>query len=52
MAYVAGGGEFNRDTNYLTSRITADGRDGYPVEPGRYRLSWRGRARGPTGRSS
>ena len=38
MAYVAGGGEFNRDTNYITTRITADGRDGYPVEPGRYRL--------------
>ena len=37
-AYVAGGGEFNRDTNYITTRITADGRDGYPVEPGRYRL--------------
>jgi putative glutathione S-transferase len=38
MAYVAGGGEFNRDTNYITTRITADGRDGYPVEPDRYRL--------------
>jgi putative glutathione S-transferase len=37
-AYVAGGGEFNRDTKYITTRITADGRDGYPVEPGRYRL--------------
>ena len=34
----SGGGEFNRDTNYITTRITADGRDGYPVEPGRYRL--------------
>ena len=31
-------GEFNRDTDYITTRITADGRDGYPVEPGRYRL--------------
>ena len=31
-------GEFNRDTRYLTTRITADGRDGYPVEAGRYRL--------------
>ncbi|MCP9623292.1 glutathione S-transferase family protein [Nocardia otitidiscaviarum] len=31
-------GEFTRDTNYITTRITADGRDGYPVEPGRYRL--------------
>ncbi|AHH21150.1 putative glutathione S-transferase [Nocardia nova SH22a] len=31
-------GEFKRDTNYITTRITADGRDGYPVEPERYRL--------------
>ena len=31
-------GEFQRDQRYITSRITADGRDGYPVEPGRYRL--------------
>ncbi|MEV0765599.1 glutathione S-transferase C-terminal domain-containing protein [Nocardia sp. NPDC050435] len=31
-------GEFKRDTNYITTRITADGRDGYPVQPGRYRL--------------
>ena len=31
-------GEFKRDTNYITTRITADGRDGYPVEPRRYRL--------------
>src|ERR1700752_5007950 len=37
-AYVAESGEFKRDTDYLTTRITADGRDGYPVEPGRYRL--------------
>ncbi|KWX24622.1 glutathione S-transferase [Mycolicibacterium wolinskyi] len=41
-SYVAdkssSGGEFNRDTNYITTRITADGHDGYPVEPGRYRL--------------
>ncbi|HET7475832.1 MAG TPA: glutathione S-transferase C-terminal domain-containing protein [Dermatophilaceae bacterium] len=29
---------FERDTNYITTRITADSRDGYPVEPGRYRL--------------
>jgi glutathionyl-hydroquinone reductase len=36
--YVAEAGEFKRDTDYITSRITADGRDGYPVEPGRYRL--------------
>ncbi|GAA1790619.1 glutathione S-transferase family protein [Planosporangium flavigriseum] len=31
-------GEFKRDSNYITTRITADGRDGYPVEAGRYRL--------------
>ena len=30
--------EYERDTAYITTRITADGRDGYPVEPGRYRL--------------
>ena len=36
--YVSNGGEFKRDTAYITTRITADGRDGYPVEPGRYRL--------------
>jgi putative glutathione S-transferase len=32
-------GEFTRDQNYITTRITADGRDGYPVQPGRYRLA-------------
>src|SRR5205823_11319840 len=37
-AYVNPKGEFDRDQRYLTTRITADGRDGYPVEPGRYRL--------------
>ena len=31
-------GEFRRDQDYVTTRITADGRDGYPVEAGRYRL--------------
>jgi putative glutathione S-transferase len=31
-------GEYQRDQNYLPDRITADGRDGWPVEPGRYRL--------------
>ena len=30
VAYVAEGGEFERDTDYITTRITADGRDGYP----------------------
>ena len=36
--YVNPGGEFRRDMRYITTRITADGRDRYPVEPGRYRL--------------
>jgi len=36
--YVEPGKEFDRDTNYIETRITADGRDGYPVEAGRYRL--------------
>jgi putative glutathione S-transferase len=36
--YVNPTGEFSRDQNYIATRITADGRDGYPVEPGRYRL--------------
>jgi putative glutathione S-transferase len=31
-------GEFRRDTTYLDGRITADGRDGWPAESGRYRL--------------
>jgi putative glutathione S-transferase len=31
-------GEYHRDQNYISTRITADGRDGYPVQPGRYRL--------------
>jgi putative glutathione S-transferase len=31
-------GSFVRDMRYLDARITADGRDGWPVEPGRYRL--------------
>ncbi|EWC62263.1 Glutathione S-transferase, omega [Actinokineospora spheciospongiae] len=36
--YTVAGKEFTRDTNYISTRITADGRDGFPVEPGRYRL--------------
>ncbi len=36
--YVAAGGDYDRDTRYIATRITADGRDGYPVEAGRYRL--------------
>src|SRR3954452_4769343 len=35
--YVSEGG-FERDTDYLSTRITQDGRDGWPVEPDRYRL--------------
>jgi glutathionyl-hydroquinone reductase len=31
-------GSYDRDQNYITTRITTDGQDGYPVEPGRYRL--------------
>jgi putative glutathione S-transferase len=30
--------EFDRDTRYIHDRITRDGSDGWPVEPGRYRL--------------
>ncbi|MBC2902387.1 glutathione S-transferase family protein [Streptomyces cupreus] len=29
---------FKRSPSHFTDRITADGRDGWPVEPGRYRL--------------
>ena len=37
-AYVTTGKSFKRDTNYIPTRLTADGAEGYPVEPGRYRL--------------
>ncbi|MBB2921363.1 glutathione S-transferase family protein [Cellulomonas cellasea] len=37
-SYVTPGSEFTRDMRYIPTRITADGRDGYPVEAGRYRL--------------
>jgi len=37
-AYVTSGQGFTRDTNYITTRITRDAIDGYPVEPDRYRL--------------
>lgn len=37
-SYVTSGEEFKRDMNYVTTRITADGRDGFAVEPQRYRL--------------
>jgi putative glutathione S-transferase len=30
--------DFDRDTDYIEDRITADGRSGWPVEAGRYRL--------------
>ncbi|WP_437582962.1 glutathione S-transferase family protein [Paramicrobacterium sp. CJ85] len=36
--YVEPGKAFDRDTNYIEDRITRDGRDGWPVEAGRYRL--------------
>ncbi len=32
------GQEFSRDTRYIETRVTRDGRDGYPVASGRYRL--------------
>ena len=38
MANANPPGEFTRDQRYISTRITEDGRDGYPVEPGRYRL--------------
>ncbi|MGW7431559.1 glutathione S-transferase family protein [Streptomyces sp. NPDC054861] len=38
MSYVNPGGGYSRDSRYLDARITADGRDGFAVEPGRYRL--------------
>ncbi|MGW7440013.1 glutathione S-transferase family protein [Streptomyces sp. NPDC054849] len=38
MSYVNRGKGYSRDSRYITTRITADARDGYPVEPGRYRL--------------
>jgi glutathionyl-hydroquinone reductase len=50
VSYVNPGGEYARDSRYITTRVTADGRDGFPVEPGRYRLvvsracPWAGRA--------
>jgi glutathionyl-hydroquinone reductase len=33
-------GRFERQPNRFRTRITADGRDGWPVEAGRYRLVW------------
>jgi glutathionyl-hydroquinone reductase len=37
-SYVTKGADYERDTSYVPDRITRDGRDGYPVEAGRYRL--------------
>ncbi|RZS91831.1 putative glutathione S-transferase [Motilibacter rhizosphaerae] len=37
-SYVTPGTEYTRDQRYIATRITRDGRDGYAVEPGRYRL--------------
>ena len=37
-SYVSPGADFERDTSYITTRVTRDGRDGFPVEAGRYRL--------------
>jgi putative glutathione S-transferase len=37
MQYVTEG-QFERDTDYITSRITINGEEGYAVEPDRYRL--------------
>ncbi|WP_418277360.1 glutathione S-transferase family protein [Isoptericola jiangsuensis] len=36
--YSVEGKEYVRDQRYLSTRITRDGADGYPVETGRYRL--------------
>ena len=36
--YTTPGSGFERDTRYITTRITADGADGWAVEAGRYRL--------------
>jgi glutathionyl-hydroquinone reductase len=33
-------GEFVRQPNRFTERVTADGSSGWPAEPGRYRLVW------------
>lgn len=37
-AYVTTSRPYTRDTRYIGDRITRDARDGWPVEPGRYRL--------------
>lgn len=37
MTYVEAGA-YHRDTAYIEDRVTQDGKDGWPVEAGRYRL--------------
>jgi putative glutathione S-transferase len=37
-SYVSAGADFERDTSYITTRVTRDARDGFPVEARRYRL--------------
>lgn len=37
-SYVTKGEAFTRDMNYISTRITRDGEDGFSVQPGRYRL--------------
>ena len=37
-SYVSAGKAFDRDMNYIDDRITRDGRDGWPVEAGRYQI--------------
>jgi glutathionyl-hydroquinone reductase len=37
-SYINPDGDFERDASYLGDRITRDGREGWPVEAGRYRL--------------
>jgi len=37
--YADDTGTYSRDTDYIDTRITADGRDGWPVEAGKYRLA-------------
>ncbi len=38
-SYAGETGSYSRDTDYISTRITADGADGWPVEAGRYRLA-------------
>ena len=38
-SYADDTGSYSRDTDYISTRVTADGRDGWPVEAGRYRLA-------------